>query len=85
MDMHYVNMRKDAEKGAVNEFTITLSDMELDSLKRKASNYNIEPTEILEDFVADLVYSYRTGGSDERDRAYDWFWRRGYSFMAAME
>lgn len=40
----------------------------------------VAPRRIIEQFVSDLTYSERRGGSDESDLASDWFERSRYNF-----
>lgn len=35
--------------------------------------------QLLHDFLADLACTSLSGGSDERERAFDWYKRRGYA------
>lgn len=63
------------------ELTIHLTAAEMEMLQwlaRASVARELTPAKLVEDFVADLTGSWRTGGSDERERAFDWYKRRGY-------
>lgn len=52
---------------------IKLSDYDLLRLIKKAGEVNLTVSELLENFIADLVCGTFTNGSDERMYANDWF------------
>ncbi len=60
----------DEEYGILRDYA---RDMAADDLK-------VAPRKIIEQFVSDLTYSERRGGSDESDLASDWFDRSRYNF-----
>ena len=60
--------------------SIDLSDEEYLLLKEKASDYDTNINGLLSQFIADLVCSDRSGGSDERMYASDWLSRSRYNF-----
>lgn len=43
-------------------------------------NWKVTPKRIIEQFVSDLTCSERSGGSDERDLANEWFDRSRFNF-----
>lgn len=59
----------------MEKLTIELTTEELQDLKEKAEEYDTTVEEILEAFVADLTWSNRSGGSDERLFADEWLRR----------
>ena len=52
--------------------TLNLTYEEAINLHEKAARANTTMESLLESFVADLTYSRRSGGSDERDLANEW-------------
>jgi len=67
----------------IKERTITLklSDADCDRIAKKAGMHGLTVGELLENFIGDLVDGTYSNGSDERDRANEWFERCGFSFM----
>lgn len=61
-------------------FALKLSDADLKSFYEKAARVSLTPEELLENFIADLVCGLHTNGSDERDKAEEWFERCWFSF-----
>ena len=55
--------------------TLNLTREEAIDLHEKASKANTTMESLLESFVSDLTYSRRSGGSDERDLANEWYER----------
>lgn len=58
---------------------INLSDQEIEDISMMAGKVNLTVSELLENFVADLVGSDRRNGSDECDCADAWFERCWFS------
>ena len=54
---------------------LKLSDADCDRILQLTAGYGLTVSEILENFVADLVGGTCTNGSDERSLAQDWFAR----------
>jgi len=61
--------------------TLKLSDADCDRIAKKAGMHGLTVGELLENFIGDLVDGTYSNGSDERDRANEWFERCGFSFM----
>lgn len=59
---------------------IEITEEELEGLKEKAKCYETSPRKLVEQFVSDLTWSERSGGSDERGYADDWYSRSRYNF-----
>lgn len=78
--MNYAEKQK-AEIAAVSPRTIkiNLSDEDVKRLYEKAAGASITPEELIENFIADLVCGTHTNGSDERQRAEEWFERCWFS------
>lgn len=53
-------------------YEIRLSDADVERLAKKALSYNLSATELLENFIGDLVNGTYTNGSDERMYADQW-------------
>ena len=79
--MNYAEKQK-AETETVSPRTvkINLSDGDVKRLYEKAAEASITPEQLLENFIADLVCGLHTNGSDERDKAEEWFDRCWFSF-----
>ena len=60
--------------------TLQLSDADVDRLLNKAGEVGLTASELLENFVGDLVCGTYSNGSDERDYANEWFERCGFSW-----
>lgn len=78
--MNYAEKQK-AEIATVSPRTIkiNLSDEDVKRLYEKAAGASITPEELIENFIADLVCGTHTNGSDERQRAEEWFERCWFS------
>ncbi|MHB8061766.1 MAG: hypothetical protein ACYDG2_03895 [Ruminiclostridium sp.] len=60
---------------------VDLTHEEKERLTLIAANYKTTPGELLAAFSADLTYSNRTGGSDERMYADQWLERQTYRWF----
>lgn len=67
----------------IKERTITLklSDADCERIAIKAGMGGQTVAELLENFIGDLVDGTYSNGSDERDRADQWYERCGFSYM----
>lgn len=67
----------------IKERTITLklSDADCERISKKAGISSLTVAELLENFIGDLVDGTYSNGSDERDRADQWYDRCGFSWM----
>lgn len=74
---------KEKEIETIKERTITLklSDADCERIAKKAGIHNLSVGELLQNFIGDLVNGTYSNGSDERDRANDWFERCNFSWM----
>lgn len=54
------------------KYTLNLSDADIQRLAEKAGQYNMTTSELLENFIADLVDGTYSNGSDERMIANEW-------------
>lgn len=60
--------------------TIKLPDDDIDALCKKAAKVELTVSQLIENFVSDLIDGSRTNGSDERMYAQQWFERCWFSF-----
>ena len=60
---------------------VKLTDDEMERMSDVAKLHGAKPGELLAAFVADLVCSGRTGGSDERMYANEWLDRQTFRWM----
>lgn len=65
---------------AERTYKLHLADDELEKLAALAGEYNLTVPELLESFIADLVSSNRSNGSDEREQAQEWYNRCRYNY-----
>ena len=78
--MSYAEKQKaEIETIAPRTFNLNLSDDDVRRLYEKAAEASITPEELIENFIADLVFGTHTNGSDERMRAREWFERCWFS------
>lgn len=59
-------------------FKLKLSDADVVRIFEKAGAAGLTPSELLENFIGDLVFGTHTNGSDERMYANQWFERCGF-------
>lgn len=81
--MSKVQTEQEKEINTIRERTITLklSDKDCERIMEKAGMVNMTASELLEQFIGDLVDGTYSNGSDERMKANDWFERCWFSFM----
>ena len=60
--------------------TVKITEEEHEQLTRIAKENNMSKGALLAAFIADLTWSDRSGGSDERMYASDWLYRQCFSF-----
>lgn len=60
--------------------TIKLSDADCERISKKAGLGGQTVSELLENFIGDLISGTYTNGSDERDRANQWYDRCWFSW-----
>ncbi|MFR5601016.1 MAG: molecular chaperone GrpE [Lachnospiraceae bacterium] len=61
------------EKSALRTIRLHLSDLDVKRLFQKAGEAGLTVSELLENFIADLIGSSHSNGSDERDYADRWY------------
>lgn len=59
-------------------FILYLSDADVVRVFEKAGTAGLTPSELLENFIGDLVFGTNTNGSDERMYANEWYDRCGF-------
>lgn len=60
---------------------LELSDADCERISRKAGISGLTVSELLENFIGDLVNGTYSNGSDERDKAYEWYNRCWFANM----
>ena len=70
------------EAGIRREIILKLEDDDVDKLCRKTGLSGLSVSELLENFIADLIGGRQTNGSDERTFAERWFERCWFSIEA---
>ena len=61
-------------------FKLNISDSDVMKIFEKAYGSGLTPSELLENFIGDLVYGSHTNGSDERMYVNEWFDRCGFNY-----
>ena len=71
------------EIATIKERTVVLNLSEADCqrIAEKAGSHGLTVGQLLENFIGDLVNGTYTNGSDERNRASDWFERCWFSYQ----
>lgn len=67
------------EKSQQREITLKLKDKDMEALCRASGKVGLSVSELLENFIGDLIHGDRTNGSDERMLANKWFERCWFS------
>jgi hypothetical protein len=82
------NKEQEKEIGTIKERTITLklSDADCERIAKKAGEHGLTVGMLLENFIGDLIDGTYSNGSDERDRAEQWFERCwfGIQFLSCL-
>ncbi|MDF2650004.1 MAG: hypothetical protein K0Q73_5809 [Paenibacillus sp.] len=71
--------KRDLETNRKRRLTITLTDAQLAGIQSVAEAHNVSVDEILANYIADLTRIH-SNGSDERERARDYFERTHLSW-----
>lgn len=64
------------------DIKINLSDADVQRIWKKAGSVGLTVSELLENFIGDLVYGTYSNGSDERIFANEWFDRCGFKMFS---
>lgn len=62
--------------------TLILPDDDIDALCKKAGKYQLTVSQLIENFISDLIEGSKTNGSDERMYAQQWFERCWFSTLS---
>lgn len=73
--------QKETETIKPRQFSLNLSNADVERIFEKTGAFNITVEELLENFIGDLVSGTYSNGSDERMCAENWFERFGFSWM----
>lgn len=76
-----MNQQQEIETIKDRTITLKLSDADCERISVRAGMYGLTVPQLLENFIGDLIGGTYSNGSDERDRADDWFERCWFSFM----
>lgn len=71
--------QKEIETIKPRKYMLKLSDADVERLAKRAGKYNMTSTELLENFIGDLIGGTYSNGSDERDLADRWSERCWFS------
>lgn len=74
------NKQNEVKTIYARDFKLNLSTADVDRLFEKAEGVGLTPSQLLENFIGDLVNGTYTNGSDERMCANQWFDRCGFSY-----
>lgn len=77
------NTRKEISTIKSRTYKLNLSDADVIRLAEKALNYNMTASELLENFIGDLVYGTYSNGSDEREYISMWAERCWFAYESA--
>jgi hypothetical protein len=69
------DQQKEIETIKEREITLKLSDADVERVFKKAGEVGLTVSELLQNFIGDLVYGTYSNGSDERMYANQWFER----------
>jgi len=75
------NRQNEVKTICARDFKLNLSTADFDRLFEKAEGVGPTPSQLLENFIGDLVCGTYTNGSDERMCANEWFDRCGFSYL----
>ncbi len=81
--MYVAGDQQQREIATINPRTITLqlSDADCERIAKKAGAAGITVSELLQNFIGDLVCGTYSNGSDERDLALQWYERCGFGMF----
>lgn len=82
MNTFYENQQKEIRTIRERTLTLRLSDADVKRICKKAGSVGLTVSELLENFIGDLVCGTYSNGSDERDFADNWFDRCCFNFVA---
>lgn len=72
--------QKEIETISPREYKLNLSDADVERIAKTAGSYGMTVSELLENFIGDLVNGTYTNGSDERMYAQQWAERCWFSY-----
>lgn len=71
--------REYLQNTTAHKLTVNLLDEEWEHLDRKAREYGLSRSQLIEQFIKDFA-GYRSNGSDEEDAAAHWYNRNGCNY-----
>lgn len=81
----YSGQEKEIESIKPRNYSLNLSDADVERIAYKAAEYHLTVSELLENFIGDLVGGTYSNGSDERMYANQWAERCVFSFCSDSE
>lgn len=84
MYSHYESQKKEIETIKPRQLEIKLSDADVLRIAEKAGAHGLTVSQLIENFIGDLVGGTYTNGSDERMYAQQWFERCWFSMFPDM-
>lgn len=76
----YSGQEKEIETIKLRNYSLNLSDADVERIAYKAAEYHLTVSELLENFIGDLVGGTYSNGSDERMYANQWAERCGFAY-----
>ncbi|MDR1548412.1 MAG: hypothetical protein LBT06_07490 [Hungatella sp.] len=73
--------QKETETIKERSFTLNFSDADIEKVWRKVGCVSLSISELLENFIGDLIDGTYSNGSDERELANQWFERCGFGMF----
>lgn len=77
-DMLYEEQKKEMATIKPRTIQLNLSDADCERIMKQAGRVGLTVSQLLEKFIGDLVCGTYSNGSDERDKAVEWFERTFY-------
>lgn len=77
-DMLYEEQKKEIATIKPRAIQLNLSDADCERIMKQAGRVGLTVSQLLEKFIGDLVCGTYSNGSDERDKAVEWFERTFY-------
>ena len=78
--MEMTEQEKEIKSIKPRKYELKLSDADVERIAKKAGSYGLTVSELLENFIGDLVYGTYTNGSDERMYAQQWSERCWFAY-----
>ena len=80
-----MSQKEEIETIKPRNYSLSLSDADVERIAYKAAEYHLTVSELIENFIGDLVGGTYSNGSDERMYAEQWAERCGFSYCTSSE